>query len=149
MIEKAKVKDAVEIQKLINYYAKKGKMLERPLLEIYESIRDFFVFRKNKKIAGVCALTICWNDLAEIRSLAVLPYEKGKKIGTKLIKMCFKEAKSLGIRKIFVLTYTPKYFYKFNFKEVDRASLPQKIWQDCIKCIKFPDCGEIPLVKEV
>ncbi|MFH1825175.1 MAG: N-acetyltransferase [Candidatus Firestonebacteria bacterium] len=149
MIEKAKVKDGLEIQKLINIYAKEGKMLERAILEIYESIRDFFVYKKSGKIIGVAALTICWSDLAEIRSLAVVKSESNKGLGEKLVKECLNEAKKLGIKKVFVLTYIPEYFYEFGFKKVDRNDLPHKIWKDCVKCSKFPDCGEVPMVKEI
>lgn len=148
-IEKAKVKDGLEIQKIINVYAKEGKMLERSILEIYENIRDFFVYKKKGKIVGVAALTICWEDLAEIRSLAVVKSESKKGIGKRLVRECINEAKKLGIKKVFVLTYIPEYFSKFGFKKVSRNDLPHKIWKDCIKCVKFPDCNEVPMVKEV
>jgi amino-acid N-acetyltransferase len=148
-IEKAKVKDGLEIQKIINVYAKEGKMLERSILEIYENIRDFFVYKKKGKIVGVAALTICWEDLAEIRSLAVVKSESKKGIGKRLVRKCINEAKKLGIKKVFVLTYIPEYFSKFGFKKVSRNDLPHKIWKDCIKCVKFPDCNEVPMVKEV
>lgn len=148
-IEKAKIKDGLKIQKIINMYAKEGKMLERSLLEIYESIRDFFVYKRKGKIIGVVALTICWEDLAEIRSLAVVRTELDKSIGKKLVVECIKEAKKLEVKKIFVLTYIPEYFYKFGFKKVNRDDLPHKIWKDCIKCSKFPDCNEVPMIKEI
>ena len=148
-IEKAKVKDGLEIQKIINVYAKEGKMLERSILEIYENIRDFFVYKKKGKIVGVAALTICWEDLAEIRSLAVVKSESKKGVGKRLVRKCINEAKKLGIKKVFVLTYIPEYFSKFGFKKVSRNDLPHKIWKDCIKCVKFPDCNEVPMVKEV
>jgi len=148
-IEKAKVKDGLEIQKIINVYAKEGKMLERSILEIYENIRDFFVYKKKGKIVGVAALTICWEDLAEIRSLAVVKSESKKGVGKRLVRECINEAKKLGIKKVFVLTYIPEYFSKFGFKKVSRNDLPHKIWKDCIKCVKFPDCNEVPMVKEV
>ncbi|OGF44939.1 MAG: GNAT family N-acetyltransferase [Candidatus Firestonebacteria bacterium RIFOXYC2_FULL_39_67] len=149
MIEKARISDGKQIQSLINTHAKEGKMLERSVLEIYESIRDFFVFKKNGKIVGVTALRIYWDDLAEIRSVAVLKSEAGKGIGEKLLKACFKDAKQLAIKKVFVLTYIPEYFKKYGFNVVDKSILPHKIWKDCVKCPKFPDCGEVPMVKQI
>jgi len=149
MIEKAKISDAKQIQSVINIHAREGKMLERSVMEIYESIRDFFVYRKKDKIVGVTALRIYWDDLAEIRSVAVLKSESGKGVGDKLLKACFKDAKEIGIKKVFVLTYIPEYFKKYGFKVVDKSTLPHKIWKDCVKCPKFPDCGEVPMVKQI
>ncbi|MCX5776119.1 MAG: N-acetyltransferase [Candidatus Firestonebacteria bacterium] len=149
MIEKAKIRDGASIQNVINTHAKEGKMLQRSILEIYETIRDFFVYREKGKVLGVTALSICWEDLAEIRSVAVLKSESGKGIGDKLLKASFKEAKKLGIKKVFVLTYIPEYFKKYGFKNVDKSTLPHKIWKDCVKCPKFPDCGEVPMVKKI
>ena len=147
MITKAKISDAKEIQKVINVHAAEGKMLQRSILEIYDTIRDFYVFKKKGKVIGVTALSICWEDLAEIRSVAVLKSESGKGVADKLLKACFREAGKLGIKKVFVLTYIPAYFKKYGFNVVDKATLPHKIWKDCVKCPKFPDCGETPMVK--
>ncbi len=149
MIKKAGIKDGPEIQKLINAHAKDGRMLQRSILEIYERIRDFIVYKKNGKVVGTSALAICWDDLAEIRSVAVKESESGKGIGGKLLAACESEAKRLGIKKVFVLTYIPDYFRKFGYHVVSRAKLPHKIWKDCINCPKFPDCGEVPMVKDL
>jgi len=147
-IEKPKTKDAKEILKIVNLYAQKGDLLPLSLAEIYENIRDFFVAKGSKgKIVGVSSLRIVWEDLAEIRSLAVLEEYRGKGIGKTLIKECLKEAKELGIKKIFVLTKKPAYFESFNFKRVDKADLPFKVWMDCLRCPKYPDhCDEVALV---
>jgi amino-acid N-acetyltransferase len=149
MITKAVLKDASEIQKLINAYAKKGKMLAKSIVDICETIRDFYVYREKGKVAGACALSICWGDLAEIRSLAVDSRHAKKGMGSRLVDACLQEAGHLGVKKVFVLTYIPAYFKKFGFKRVKRDSLPQKIWKDCINCPKFPDCGETPMIREV
>lgn len=149
MIRRATIDDVKQLQKLINFYAGLDEMLPRSLNELYENIRDFFVFEQNKKIAGCCALHVCWQDLGEIKSLAVAKAKQRKGIGSTLLSACLKEAKKLGLKKIFALTYKPLYFKKFGFKEVEKANLPHKIWIDCIKCVKFPDCNEIALIKEL
>jgi amino-acid N-acetyltransferase len=87
-----------------------------------------------------------WEDIAEIRSLAILPEYQSNKLGSKLVEACLSEAVMLGIYKIFVLTYKPKFFEKFGFKQVDKSVLPHKIWADCLKCVKFPDCNDIAMV---
>lgn len=141
-IRKASITDAKLIHKLVNDFARKDEMLPRALNELYESIRDFIVFEEDDKIKGVCALHILWEDLAEIRSFAVMEEYQKQGIGKKLLAKALKEAKDLGIKKVFALTYRPEFFKKTGFKETDKAKLPQKIWGDCLKCHKFPECDE-------
>ncbi len=145
-IRKAKISDLKQVHKLINEFAKKEQMLPRSLNELYETVRDFFVCEYNGNIYGVCALHIMWEDLAEIRSLAVDIKYQGRGIGKKLVNRCLKEAKELGIKKIFALTYNTEFFKKMGFKDIDKSSLPQKIWGDCLRCPKFPECDEYAVI---
>jgi amino-acid N-acetyltransferase len=149
MIRKAKVGDVKEIQRLIKLYSTRGEMLPRSLSELYDNIRDFIVFVRDRKVVGVCAIHICWEDLAEIRSLAVDEKFRKKGIGAKLVKTCLRESKSLGLKRVFALTYQADFFEKLGFIKVDKNVLPQKIWGDCLRCVKFPDCDEIALLKEL
>ncbi len=147
MIRKAKIKDIKQIQELVNSFAKQNIMLPRSLNELYENIRDFWVAEEKGKIAGCAAMHISWDDLAEIKSVAVAKKHRGKGMGRELIASCLEEASDLGAKKVFVLTYQPEYFKKFGFKRVKHASLPHKIWAECINCCKFPNCQEIALLK--
>lgn len=149
MIRKALVPDAQAIQNLINAFAEKDAMLPRALNAIYESIRDFFVLEDNGRIIGCCALHVTWGDLAEVRSLAVDESCQGKGYGQLLVAACLAEAKDLGVPKVFALTYVPGFFEKMGFIRVDKATLPQKIWSECINCPKFPDCGEEAVTLEL
>ena len=149
MIRKAAVDDIKYIQELINFYAKKDQMLPRSLSELYENIRDFFVCEKDKKVLGCVALHVTWDDLAEVKSLAVAGSSQKKKIGSMLINAAFRDAKSLKVKRIFALTYVPSFFEKIGFKKVDHSKLPHKIWSECIKCVKFPDCEEEALVIDI
>ncbi len=149
MIRKANIADIKQIQGLINSFAKKDLMLPRSLNELFENIRDFWVYEVHKKIAGCCALHISWEDLAEIKSLAVSKSSQSKGIGTELIQTCLDEAKEIGAKKIFVLTYKPEYFKQFGFKRIKNSCLPHKIWAECINCCKFPNCQEIALLKKL
>lgn len=148
-IRKASISDAGNIQGLINFYADQDKMLPRSLNEIYENIRDFWVCDGNGGIAGCVALHITWEDLAEIKSLAVKEEYKMKGIGKSLLAECIEDGKKLGVKKVFALSYMPDFFKKFGFKEVPKEKLPHKIWGECIKCPKFPNCGEISLMYEM
>ncbi len=147
MIRKARMQDVKAIQKLVAGYAKKGDMLPRSLSEIYENLRDYFVSVDDVgDVVGSAAVHLMWEDLAEVRSLAVREDSMGKGIGTTLIEACISEAILLGITRIFALTYKPDFFEKLGFRRVDKAELPHKIWADCLKCSKFPDCDEVALV---
>jgi amino-acid N-acetyltransferase len=149
MLRKATIDDIEKIYKLINDFAAKNVMLPRSLSELYENIRDFFVFMQNDTLVGCAALHIFWKDLAEIKSVAVLETTQRKGIGRKLVRVCIREARKLRIAKMFVLTYVPEFFEKSGFRRVEKETLPHKIWSECVKCHKFPDCGEIPLILEL
>jgi len=148
-IRKAKLSDVKYIYKLILHFSKRGDVIPRPLAELYEKVREFFVCEDRDLIVGACALHILWEDLAEIRSLVVSEEYQRRGLGAKLVKACLNEAKELGIPKVFVLTTSPEFFKKMGFKEINRQELPQKVWADCIRCSKFPECDEIPLMVEV
>ncbi len=145
-IEKANIKDAAQIHRLVNDFARQGKMLARPLSEIYENIRDYYVMREGDKVNACAALHVIWDDLAEVKSVAVSSQFQKIGWGEKLVRVCLDEARILSIPRVFCLTYTPDFFTKCGFKTVDKADLPQKIWGECFKCPKFPDCDEIALI---
>jgi amino-acid N-acetyltransferase len=146
-IRKAKIADIRSIHRLINEYAKKGEMIPRSLNDLYENIRDVFVCEDGGDIKGACALHILWEDLAEIRSLSVKPDSQGAGIGRRLVRACMKEAEKLGIKRIFALTYHADFFKKIGFAEIDKSELPQKIWGECLRCPKFPECDETAVIR--
>ena len=173
-IRKAVISDIQPIYRIIIHYSRHDLMLARPLSELYNHLREYFVLEKKElldtetagsdfdgkiqqqgldkqekneeEIRGVCGLGIYWEDLAEIKSLAVCEEQQGAGWGGRLVKACLTEARQLGIQKVFTLTSAPDFFIKSGFKEVDKSVLPQKIWADCVKCPKFPDCDEIALI---
>jgi amino-acid N-acetyltransferase len=141
--------DVKGIHQLIAEYARKGDMLPRSLADIYENLRDYFVFEEDGgELVGSAAIHIMWEDLAEVRSLAVREGKMRRGVGTQLVESCISEAIMLGIERVFALTYKPEFFEKLGFHIVDKAELPQKIWADCLKCAKFPDCDEVALVAD-
>jgi amino-acid N-acetyltransferase len=151
MIRKATIEDIKTIHALLRHYGAKGELLPRPLSRLYDHLRDFLVYVEpdTNNIIGCCALQFCWEDLAEIRSMAVSEKYVGKDIGTKLLEAAFEEAKKYKIKKLFTLTYKPEFFKKFGFSVIDKSELPIKIWSDCILCVKFPDCDETAMLKEL
>jgi amino-acid N-acetyltransferase len=149
MIRKAQIKDVKDIQKLLTNYASRGDMLSRSLSELYESLRDFYVCEEDGKLMGTAALHIVWDDLAEVRSVAVAEDAGRKGIGSQLVQACIAEARQIGLDRIFCLTYKPDFFGKHGFRLVDKSELPHKVWGDCIKCVKFPDCDENAMILDL
>ncbi|MFZ5570063.1 MAG: N-acetyltransferase [Thermodesulfobacteriota bacterium] len=149
MIRKATMQDMKIIHGMLADYGRQGLLISRPLSQLYDHVRDFSVFIDPEKnlVAGCCALQFCWEDLAEIRSLAVRTSYWRKGVGRLLVENALQEARSFQVKKVFTLTYQPVFFQKQGFDIVDRAELPLKIWADCIICVKFPDCDEIAMMK--
>lgn len=148
-IRPAKVKDVKSMQQIVNHFASKKEMLPRSLNDIYENIQEYYVAEHKGKIIGCSAIHVSWEDLAEIKSLAVAVGSQKKGVGSKLVTACEKKAKALGIKKVFALTFRPGFFEKLNYKRIKREALPHKIWGECIKCPMFPDCGEVAMIKRL
>ncbi len=151
MIRKAIITDVPEIKRLIEPFVKKGLMLPKSLHSLYTSIRDFWVMYNDERqsIIGCCALQISWEDIGEIRTLAVPESHQGKGYGLVLVETCILEAKDLGLKSLFTLTYAPDFFRKTGFIEIEKANLPNKIWADCIHCPHFPECDETALLLKI
>jgi len=145
-VEKAKIRDAPQMHQLINYFADKGEMLARSLSEIYENIRDYFVVRQGERVIACAALHVSWSDLVEIKSVAVAEDSQEQGIGAQLVEACLKEARELGIPTVFCLTYKPGFFEKLDFSQLDKMELPHKVWGECYRCPKFPNCDEVALI---
>lgn len=152
LIRKAVIQDIKHIHKLLSCYGNQGLLLARPLSELYDHLRDFFVAcdsASSDTFMGACALDICWEDLGEIRSLAMLKEHQGKGHAVKLVEACLEEARSLGLERIFALTYVPGFFSKLGFREVEKSDFHYKVWSDCLRCPKFPDCDEVGMILDL
>ncbi|MBU0728781.1 MAG: N-acetyltransferase [Proteobacteria bacterium] len=152
MIRDARMEDVKAVYAMLNHYSEKGLLLARSLSSLYDQLRDFKISvhedlaAGSSRIAGVCALHVCWENLAEIRSLAVGEDFHRQGVGRALVKACLAEASCFGISRVFTLTYQPVFFEKLGFVHVDKNELPHKVWSDCIHCPKFPDCNEEAMV---
>jgi len=148
-IRRATMSDTDAIYQLIKHYALEGKLLSRTYASIYENLQNFYVADEGGAVTGVASLHILDKDLAEIRSLAVDPDHTGKGIGKELVKQIIYETNRLEIENLIALTYQIEFFTKLGFDIVDKQSLPQKMWKDCINCPKLPSCDETAMLKKV
>ncbi|MDR7868140.1 MAG: N-acetyltransferase [Sporomusaceae bacterium] len=142
-------KDVEAIHKLVNDYAEKGLMLARSRNVLYETLRDMIVAEEDGRIVGIGALHLVWDELAEVRALAVAPEVVRKGVGRVLVAKLTEEAIELGVKTLFALTYQPEFFAKQGFSEANKDKLPHKVWKECINCPKFPNCDEIAVIKEL
>ena len=145
-IRPAKVTDVKQIHKLVEFYADKKEMLHRSLNSIYENIQEYIVVEENGEIIGCGALHVAWEDLAEVKALAVAPDHHKKGIGSQIVRHLQENAKNLGVKKVFSLSFKPEFFIKLGYSVIPKEMLPHKIWSECINCHLFPDCGEVPLL---
>lgn len=143
---KATVEDVERLQQLISFFAARNDMLHRSLNELYETIRDFCVVERDDEIIACSALHVTWDDLAELKCVAVAEKAHGTGLGRIVVEKSLAEARDLKLRRIFTLTYQPAFFSRFGFQIVDRNTLPHKVWGECIKCHKFPDCNEVAMM---
>lgn len=147
-IRKARATDGPAIQRVLAHFATRGLLLPRTLDEVYRNLRDFSVAEVEGEVVGVCGLSLYWEDLAEVRSLAVLETQGSRGLGSALVEACVAEAAALGIRRVFALTYRQAFFERLGFRVLQKEELPQKIWKDCLGCAKFTCCDEIALIRE-
>jgi amino-acid N-acetyltransferase len=152
MIRPATIHDIPRIQEIINSHAELGKMLFKSLAQLYETLRDFAVYEIPRiegpgTVAGCCALSVIWADLAEVRSLAVDEEFRGRGIGSRLVEWAVDESRRLQIRRLMALTYEQRFFEKLGFEVVSKDTLPLKVWSDCVRCPKRDGCDEIAVVK--
>ena len=152
-LRKARITDVKGVHKLLmNTKADDGLVLPRSYNQLYSHLRDFFVMvdaTDEDTVLGCCALAICWENLAEVRSLVVAREARGLGLGRKLVEACLSDVVTLGIYRVFALTNTTPFFARMGFTEVSKDSLPQKVWSDCLNCPRFPDCDEIAMVMEL
>ncbi|BAG13837.1 acetyltransferase [Endomicrobiia bacterium] len=145
-IRPARVMDVKEIHKLVEYHANNKEMLHRSLSAIYENIQEFVVLESEDNIVGCGALHVSWENLAEIKALAVSDKYKGQGFGRKIVKILQDNAKNLGVSRVFALSFKPKFFIKLGYEIIPKETLPHKIWSECINCHLFSECGEVPLL---
>ncbi|MBN1641615.1 MAG: N-acetyltransferase [Anaerolineae bacterium] len=146
IVRRATLADVEDMHALINAYADDGWMLHKSRNKLYQNIRDFLVAEKDGQFAGCCALHVIWSDLGEIRSLAVAKAFQNNGVGRRLAIAALRDAAELRLPRVFALTYQHAFFVRLGFTEVDKATLPQKVWGECIDCPKFPNCDETAMV---
>jgi amino-acid N-acetyltransferase len=148
IIRPARAGDVSGIYQQVRVFADRGLMIRRSLAEIYESIREFFVaVDDDNQVVGCVALHVFWEDLSEIRCLAVSEQLQGMGIGRRLLDACWDLARELEITSVFALTNATGFFERCGYRQIDKSELPRRIWSECVRCPSFPNCPEIALIR--
>jgi len=147
---KARPRDVAEISRIVNFYAVQQQMLHKTHLQIYENLRDFSVIEDaSGQIIACGALHIYWENLAEIRAIAVAEGLSRKGLGTLLAESLIEEARGFDFEQVFCFTYVPKFFNSLGFIQVEHSVLPLKVYNECFQCPKFNKCDEIAMVLQL
>jgi amino-acid N-acetyltransferase len=146
VVRKPRLTEVTAIKELLDRAARAGSVLPRELPELYENVRDFYVYADDHGVGGCVALHIDMVDLAEVRSLVVREDLRGQGVGKKLLEAVVAEARTLDIARVYALTRQPGFFENSGFWVVDKSELPYKVFKDCMRCRLFPGCDEIALV---
>jgi len=147
LLRKAKLGDVDAIVALLTGYAKQGLLLPRSRQSVCETLLQFRVVEEQGQVLGVAALHILGDDLAEIRSLAISEPAHGRGYGRQLVEALCEDAAQVDVPRVLALTYQESFFLRCGFHVVDKSSLQQKIWKDCIHCKKFPVCDEVAMIR--
>ena len=145
-VRPARIADVPIIHHFLELYTTKGNLLPRTMNEIYRHLRDFFVIEVDGQVAAIGALEIFTEDLGEVRSLVVAEEYERRGLGRLMVQRIIAEARQLGLRRLMALTYVPTFFHKLGFVTVAMDTLPEKVWNVCVKCYKYNRCDEVAVL---
>ncbi|MBK8870281.1 MAG: N-acetyltransferase [Elusimicrobia bacterium] len=149
-IRRARIGDVRPMHKMLGLFSERRELLPRAISELYENIQQFHVADDGGRLVGCCSLAVQWDNLAEVKALAVDPDRQGQGIGRRLVDACLDDARALGITRVFALTMKDGFFSKIGFRRVEKNHLPHKVWTECVRCPYFPEtCVEIAMVKDL
>ena len=149
VLRRATLADVPGIAAVMADYVIQGVLLPRPVSELYQCIREFHIAELGGQIVACAALRLLWNDLGEVRSLAVHPDHHGHGLGGALVHRVLDDARAVGLPRIIALTRELPFFEKCGFTVVSRDTLPRKVWTDCVRCPRRHACDEVAVVLDL
>ena len=163
VIQKAQIRDVEEILELINGFASSNLMLPRGPQYLYENIRDFviaidkdipvYTLTDTKEVMNLMvacgSLHVLWEDIAEVRALAIHPDYQHLGLGSRIVEFMEEEARKIGIHRLFTFTMTEDFFRGLGFHKINRKDLPPKVWGECSRCPKYFQCDEVGMVLDL
>jgi amino-acid N-acetyltransferase len=133
-IRRARTSDVKAIRALVDRYTADRRLLSKATVTLYESVQEFWVAATPEdKLVGCGALHVMWEDLAEIRTVAVDPACRGLKIGHRLVSELLEVARDLGVARVFCLTFETRFFGSFGFTPIDGAPVPHGVYEQLLR----------------
>ncbi len=132
-VRRARTADVPAIRRLVDTYRVDGRLLDKATVTLYEDVPEFRVAEVDGEVVGCGALHVMWEDLAEIRTLAVDPDRRGHGIGGRIVTELRADARYLGVRRVFVLTFETEFFRRFGFTEIDGAPVPPAVYEQLLR----------------
>ena len=126
-VRSARTADVTTIKALVDGYAGRV-LLAKEIVTLYESVQEFLVAEVDGEVAGCGALHVLWEDLGEIRTVAVHPRTVGRGVGHAIVAALIERARALGLRRLFVLTFEERFFARHGFTEVDGTPVPPDVF---------------------
>jgi len=148
-LRRATLKDVPGIARIMAEYVAQGVLLPRPVSELFQCIREFHVAEARGQIVACCALRLLWDDLGEVRSLAVRPDHHGRGLGVRLVAAVIEDARALDVPRVIALTREVPFFERCGFGVISRDRLPRKVWSDCVRCPRRHACDEVAVVLDL
>jgi amino-acid N-acetyltransferase len=132
-IRPARTSDIKGIRQLIDSYAPQGRLLSKETVTLYESVQEFTVAVENDQVVGCGALHVLWEDLAEVRTVAVTENLRGKGVGHQILDSIIERAQEIGVKRIFCLTFETKFFGSHGFEVIEGTPVEPEIYQQLLE----------------
>lgn len=134
-VRRARTADVPAIRRLVDIYAADRVLLSKATVALYEDVQEFVVAERitDKTVVGCGALHVLWEDLAEVRTVAVDPDCRGQGIGYQVVTALLATARELGIERVFVLTFETEFFGRLGFKRIDGTPVPHDVYEQLLR----------------
>ena len=132
IIRQAKTPDVKNIRAIIDEYAAGHRLLTKETVTLYESVQEFTVAEIDGKVVGCGAMHVLWEDLAEVRSVAVDESVRGKGVGHGILEVLIKRATEIGIKRIFCLTFETEFFGRHGFVEIQGTPVSPDVYTELL-----------------
>jgi amino-acid N-acetyltransferase len=133
VVRAAKTGDVKKIRKIVDGYTDERRLLFKATVTLFEAVQEFVVAELDGEVVGCGALHVLWEDLAEVRTVAVLEEMHGKGIGNQIMIKILENAKDIGVKKVFCLTFETKFFGSHGFKEIEGTPVSPEVYQEMIR----------------
>ena len=133
LVRRARTSDVRGIRRLIDVYSPQRRLLSKATVTLYEDIQEFWVAEVDGQVVGCGAIHVMWEDLAEVRTVAVDAEYRGRKIGHAIVAALLDQAREVGVRRVFALTFETAFFASFGFVPIDGAPVPQAVYEQLLR----------------